>query len=317
MSTDQQSSATAAPDSAHPSPPPADPARTETRSERRQWARRGRDTGVDRRSLRRRRLITFAIAGLPLLAAGLLGVKHASMPVLEAISTHAYSQENYDGAWNRAEGLHVANWFEPWLVDFNQGTAKLSAGDLPAAESQLRTSLGAWERGFDLNQPAHAECKIKTNLAITLELRGDEAAAAGDDATQLALYDEAMTILEPCLSGGGSSGENENQGQSDGAGDRISEKDEEAGGDGEPGDQPADGDDQGDPSEIQQDPEDEPSQADPDGTGDEIDAPTEDGPGGDQGEPQEDDLKDRNEDANQGDGDGDETGGEEPGANPW
>lgn len=299
--------------------PPDDAPRAETRAERRRWARRGRDTGLDRGALRKRRLIVFAIAGIPLAAAGLLGVKHASLPVVEAISTHAYSQENYEGAWNRAEPLQVANWFEPWLADFNQGTARLSGGDLGAAETQLRESLASWENGNDLNQPKHAECKIKTNLAITLERRGDEAGAAGDDETQLALYDEAMTILEPCLSGGGSSEDNENQEQSDGAGDRISEKDEQAGGDGEPG-EPSEGDGEeegGDPSDVQQDPNDDPSQGDPEGDGEEIESPSEDGSGGDQGDPKEDELEERNEDANQGDGEGEESGSDQPDAQPW
>jgi hypothetical protein len=320
MSTDQQQrpgpDAAPAGPSAEASPAVAEP-RAETRAELRRWARRGRDTGVDRASLRRRRLVALAIAGLPLLAASLLGLKHASMPVLEAVSTHAYDRGSYEAAWNRAQGLQVANWFEPWLVDYNQGTARLSAGDLGGAETQLRESLAAWEKGVDLNKPAHAECKVKTNLAITLERRADAAGAAGDTATQLALYDEAMTILEPCLSGGGSSEDNENQDQSDGAGDRISDKDEGAGGDGEPGEGSEGGDQGEDPSDVQQDPDDQPSQADPEGDGDEVDAPEDGGAGGDEGDPLEDELDNRNEEANQGDGEGDESGGESPPVKPW
>ncbi|MGP9693263.1 hypothetical protein ACT3TZ_01395 [Brachybacterium sp. AOP25-B2-12] len=287
--------------------------------------RRGRDFGIDRRRLRRLRLIVFAILALPILALCLLVVRFVSMPLTQAWHDDAYADKDFTTASERLGPVESINWFEPYLPHLTHGTDLLQAGDDAGAEKELRVALETWQGSSDLNQPAHAECKILNNLAISIERQADRIA---DPAARGDRLFEAETLLAPCAGGGGGGegdgqggggqgeeqGEgqgngNEDEGTTGGNGERIQDKREEA--DREAGKDPsARGTDPG-PEEQQnpsQDPSNSPQHEDPSGSGPTQEAPTE---GDSEEQKKQEELEERNESANQG-GDGDNSTGGAP-----
>lgn len=272
--------------------------------------RRPRDFGIDVRRLRRLRRIVFAILALPLLALVLLTLKLVSMPLTQMWHDGAYADKDYATAMERLAPVDVANWFEPYLPHLTRGTDLLQSGDDAGAEKELRISLEEWEGASDLNQPAHAQCKILNNLAISIERQADEIQDPGARGDRLF---EAEELLAPC-GGGGGGGDGEGQGGGNGNedepttgdnGERIEDKREQA--DREAGKDPAErgGDEQEGTPPPTQDPSNSPKQDDPSGTGPTEEATTE----GDSDDKQkQDELEQRNESANQGDGT-DSTGG--------
>lgn len=280
--------------------------------------RRPRDFGIDTARLRRLRRIVFAILALPIAILALLALRFLSMPLTQAWSGAAYADGDHPTAIERLAPVEVLNWFEPYLPHLTKGTSLLQEGQDAAAEKELRAALDAWERGRDLNQPAHAQCKILNNLAISIERQADEIAdpaARGDR-----LY-EAEQLLAPCAGGGGGDGEgqggggagNEDEETTGDNGERIVGKrkqaDEEAGRDEREGDAPPE-----DGKPPVENPENDPKHADPSSSESPEEAPT---PGGATGDPKQDELEERNKDANQGDGEDSEGGGQQDPQKPW
>lgn len=286
------------------------------------------DFGLNRRRLRRTRIIVFAVLALPILFLSLLAVKFVSMPITQAYHQSAYGDGDYEGAIERLAPVWVVNRFEPYLPHLTKGTDLLQQGKDAEAEEELRASLTAWQEGTDLNQPAHAQCKILNNLAISIENQADELT----DPTQKAdrLY-EAEELLAPCAGGGGG-GEGEGEGQGGGGGggtgnedegttgengERIKEKrreaDEQAGKDpdarGEEG-----GSGEGEPGNGEPMDPGTPKHEDPEGDGPTEEAttegPTEDPDKGDE-------LEQRNRDAQGGEGEETEGGTDEDPSQPW
>ncbi|GAB2545714.1 hypothetical protein [Brachybacterium huguangmaarense] len=267
--------------------------------------RRPRDFGVDTASLRRMRLVAFAILALPLLALGLLAAKFVSMPITQSWSLSAYRDGDYPGSIERLGPVEFANWFEPYLPHLTRGTDLLQEGKNAEAEKELRVALDTWTNASDLNQPMHAQCKILNNLAISIERQADQiddAKARGDR-----LY-EAEQLLAPCAGGGGGgdgqgggsgqgsgSGQgNEDEGTTDENRKRIEEK--RKGADEESGTDRGDQEGQTTPQD-QENPSNDPVRQDPSGEERTQPAPTQ-GPGsGKEGE-----LDERNKGANSGDG---------------
>lgn len=299
-----------------PDPGALDPALRQTEP------RRPRYFGLDLRRLRRIRRIAFAVLALPLLALGLLCAKFISMPLTQAWHDGAYDQGSYAEASDRLEPVLFANWFEPYLPYLTRGTDLLQQGQDAAAEEQLRTSLEKWEGARDLNQPQHAMCKIRNNLAIAIER---QAAGITDPAARADRLFEAEQIIAPCASGGGGGGDgsgggngDEDEGTTGGNGERIEqerrEADEQAGNDpdardtgqgGDPGDEPGGGGapDPGDPV-----------REDPSGQEPPEEAPTQ----GDSEEQQrQEELEQRNRDANQGDTGEESSGAPQDPVRPW
>jgi hypothetical protein len=228
--------------------------------------RRAQDFGLDMRRLKRIRVITFAILALPLLALALLAGKFVSMPVTQAWHGAAYSDQQFSQAIERLAPVWVVNRFEPYLPHLTKGTDLLQDGENSAAEKELRTALQTWESGHDLNQPMHAQCKIRNNLAISIERQAKDITDDGDRADRMF---EAEQIITPCMSGGGG-GDGEGQGQ--GGGD-DGDGEGQGGGDGEGQGGGGQGDKSGDPDQG--------------GGGDESGEPSEGEDGGESGEPSE------------------------------
>ncbi|MGQ4507634.1 hypothetical protein ACUH97_01955 [Dermabacteraceae bacterium P13088] len=166
--------------------------------------------GLDRAWLRKARLIWAAILAVPLLLLSALALKFFSMFVIAHLVVDDYAQKELPAAQERNDSLFFANWFEPYLADYNRGTILLREGKLEQAESSLRTALQNWESSHDLNRPPHAECKIKINLALTLEKQSADITDAKQRASVLG---EAKKLIAPCGNSGG-----EGDGQRDGKG---------------------------------------------------------------------------------------------------
>ena len=166
--------------------------------------------GLDRARLRKIRLIWAAILTVPLLLLSALALKFFSMFVIAHLVVDDYAQKELPAAQERNDSLFFANWFESYLPDYNRGTILLSEGNIQQAEPALRTALANWESSYDLNRPPHAECKIKINLALTLEKKSADITDAKQRANVLG---EAKKLIEPCGNGGG-----EGKGQGNGGG---------------------------------------------------------------------------------------------------
>lgn len=279
--------------------------------------KRPRDFGIDVARLRRLRRIVFAILALPILILSMLIVRFVSMPLTQAWHDGAYDEKDYATAADRLGPVDALNWFEPYLPHLTRGTDLLQQGRDAAAEKELRVALETWQKGRDLNQPAHAECKILNNLAISIERQADQIADPGERGDRL--Y-EAEQLLAPCAGGGGGGdGEgqgagNEDEGTTGGNGERIEDKrkeaDEQAGKEPREGDQPSE-DPPVDPSE---DPSNDPKHEDPSGSEPPEEAPTQ---GDSTDDAKQDELKERNESANGGSGEESEGGASQAPAKPW
>ena len=279
--------------------------------------KRPRDFGIDVARLRRLRRIVFAIRALPILILSLLIVRFVSMPLTQAWHDGAYDAKDYATAADRLGPVDALNWFEPYLPHLTRGTDLLQQGQDAAAEKELRVALETWQKGRDLNRPAHAECKILNNLAISIERQADQIADPGERGDRL--Y-EAEQLLAPCAGGGGGGdGEgqgagNEDEGTTGGNGERIEDKrkeaDEQAGKEPREGDQPSE-DLPVDPSE---DPSNDPKHEDPSGSEPPEEAPTQ---GDSTDDAKQDELKERNESANGGSGEESEGGASQAPAKPW
>lgn len=332
-------STTAPPVPPSPSAGPARPLPASEAADRETIARppksRPQNFGLNTRRLRIVRLICFAVLAVPLALLALLAAKFVSMPLTQAWHDGAYDEKDYPTAIERLAPVEVVNWFEPYLPHLTRGTDLLQQGKNAEAEKELRTSLEKWEKGKDLNQPQHAQCKILNNLAISIERQAD---GITDPAARADRLYEAEEILAPCASGGGGGegdggqgqgkdkgGQGGGEGNEDGPttkenGERVKEKrrkaDEEAGKD--PGDRPTekqDGKEPGgeEPGDGEPIPPGKPKKNDPKGTQPPEEAPTS---GGEEGKKKEDELDKRNKDA-QG-GEGEDSGGSSKGSDkPW
>ncbi|MGP9680948.1 hypothetical protein [Brachybacterium sp. AOP3-A1-3] len=276
-----------------------------------------KDFGLNVRRLRRVRIIVFAILALPILALALLAVKFLSMPITQATHQSAYEAQDYPTAIERLAPVEFTNWFEPYLPHLSKGTDLLQQGKDAEAEAELRVAMTEWTDHSDLNSPAHAQCKIANNLALSIERQADQIKDPQERADRM--Y-EAEEILAPCASGGGGDGEGGQGGQGGGTGDeesgttkdngeRVKEKrreaDEEAGNDPDARGEPGTGSPR-DPGE--------PTKEDPEGDGPDEEAPSE---GDSEQKSKEDKLKERNKESQGGEGETDPGGSEQDPNKPW
>lgn len=276
------------------------------------WRRRAeqQDFGLNTARLRRVRLIVLAVLAVPILLLALLVVRFVSMPLTQAWHDSAYGDGSYTTAIERLVPVERLNWFEPYLPHLTKGTDLLQDGQNAEAEAELREALSVWESGSDLNQPMHAMCKIRNNLAIAIERQADEledAKAAGDR------YYEAEEILAPCASGGGGSGSdggggggNEDPDTTEGNDERIKDKrekaDEESGTERE---EPGGG--------APPDPGD-PTRSDPEGSESPKPSPT---PGPSTDDSKDDEVKERNGESQGGEDGGEDSGDPGEPTQPW
>ena len=152
-------------------PPPPFPGPSAARP----GARSPRADALRARRLRRRALML--LLPVPLLVAALvLGLKLAFLPVTASYASDRYEARDYTEAAT-SFGLHkTMNVVDPWKAWFNTGTASHRAGDDSSAITDLH-------RAYDLAEDEEplVRCQVQVNLSIAYETSGDFEKTTGDD----------------------------------------------------------------------------------------------------------------------------------------
>lgn len=168
---------------------------------------------------RRHRLLL--LSAVPVLAAVALAVKLLSVGYLGGQAAGAFGSGDQASVASAASGLGVANIVERHKAPFAAGDALVLSGDYAGARALFEASLA--------DAPPSDECKVRVNLALSIERLADQAAEpggagaqAGTDAAEL--YDDGLAVVKAappgCFSAeGGEDGAN----GADGEGDRLRE----------------------------------------------------------------------------------------------
>lgn len=288
------------------------PERTDDRT------RGGQKRDVDPERARRRRLLLWswpAVLALLVAAAYLLGIWVGSIIGVRQAADERYAEalEHFEGT-QRWEGV-----LQSWLPHYNTGTAHAYNGEYIAATDELAIALElvpeaqpVSEETPDLKEPWSPECLVRSNLAVSWELLGDETT---DPEIAAGYFETAWQTIEPCApsapeheetserqqdkeeqsreeaeGGGGQGGDGDGEDGQDGDGDGEDQQNGQNGdgedGEGEDEQNGGDGDDEQNGEDGQN--------GDGDGTGEDE---NEDGTGGEQGDPRIEDLLDRNREA--------------------
>lgn len=150
-------------------------ARTAPRPPRRAIGRRGRILVL---------AVVLPVAAILTFAGGKLIVQD----LIARSAVESYGQGAYEESLNTSGQLLFLNVIERWKPDFNMGTNYLQLGALDPARAALERSLAL--------AAAPEQCPIRANLAITIERQADALAQAGDGAGALALYLQAIQVLD-------------------------------------------------------------------------------------------------------------------------
>lgn len=143
---------------------------------------------VQRRPLVNRRLRKVLLISLPIwLVAALFCVKLVSMTVENRAGTAAYESGDHGAARTHFSRLRVGNVAESWIAHYNRGTANHQLRAYPAARSDFEKALKS--------APPAQQCKVRINLALTLEALGDDEGAAQNADRAAELYREADKVL--------------------------------------------------------------------------------------------------------------------------
>lgn len=123
---------------------------------------------------------------------------------------------------------------EPWLSQYNLGTARLVQGRVEEGVALLHRSFDGVPKAVRSEQgtiqPFAYECSVRMNLSAGIEMQGDALAAAGDEDQAAEMYLSALEWVTPCEAGGGGGESDETAGQ---GGNEPGEGDSPSGG--EPG----------------------------------------------------------------------------------
>lgn len=194
----------------------------------------GRDPG---------KLKLFKITAPIAVIIGLVGMWFIGLYLWTNLTRADWNSEDYGSAVSSYERqATVTDVFpEPWIAQYNLGTAMLANGDLAGGVEKLQQAFQGVPkavRGESGNiQPFAYECYVRTNLSAGFELQGDAAVASGNEIAAERLYKTALDWITPCEVPSGS-GEDESAGQSDNSdggksqgseGDEQSEQGNEAG----------------------------------------------------------------------------------------
>ena len=128
-----------------------------------------------------------------------------------------YSNKNYPIAEGFTETRFVMNVLEPYIADYNQGTARLMMGEYTRAESSFTESL-------QKSPPQAKLCKIYVNLSLSIELQGDTALQGSDYNKALEAYNRAESVLYSNGCAGKGSNSNGKDSKAEAAKERINDK---------------------------------------------------------------------------------------------
>ncbi|MFK0001033.1 hypothetical protein [Paenarthrobacter sp. NPDC090522] len=176
--------------------------------------RQGTEASSARR--RKRRLAWWSAPAA--LAALAVAAKLLSVGALGGAAAEAFAAGNQHGLSDAVGGLLFANVLEPHKALVASGDAHVLAGDFISARSDFTKALQAG--------PGDDECRIRVNLALSIEKLGDSAASSRDPQAA-ALYAEALEVVQEapgsCHEDGPGNREGEGQ-RLDAAGERLEAK---------------------------------------------------------------------------------------------
>ncbi len=155
------------------------------------------------------RLLRAAVPAAVLLAAA---AKLLSLAPLGTAAEAAFKADDRAAVAAAADWLGTVNLIEPYKADFARGDAHVLRGDFAAARTSFETALRA--------APESDSCRIRVNLALSIEKLGDGRRDAGDDAGAQALYRDGQAVINAappgCFESGG-------PGNATGEGDALSD----------------------------------------------------------------------------------------------
>ena len=149
------------------------------------------------------------------------------------------------GEWEDARSAYAnqaaltRSFPEPWLGEYNMGTAALHLGEVDLGVRLLQDAFEGVPKAVPEEdghiQPFSYECQVRMNLSAGLEMRGDAAAEAGDDEAAIEDSENALSWVKVCeVSSSGSDSDGEDEGEDSGEG----QDEGEEGGEGENQGQP-------------------------------------------------------------------------------
>lgn len=160
-------------------------------------------------TVRRRRLLLWSV--LPVLLILCFAAKLLSLGILARQATAGFEAGSASTVGTAAGGLGIANLVEPHKAPFASGDAAVLAGDDGTARALFEQSLQMVPGG------SGDECLVRVNLVLVIERLGDKRLQAGDPASAVPLFKQALDIAgqapESCRSNDAE----------DGAGSRLSD----------------------------------------------------------------------------------------------
>ena len=133
----------------------------------------------------------------------------------------SYSNKNYPIAEGYTETRFIMNILEPYIPDYNQGTARLMMGEYVKAEKSFTESL-------QKSPPEALLCHIYVNLSLSLESQADAALQGNDYNKALELYNRAESVLYNNDCAAKSSNSNGKDSKAESSKERINKKRNEA-----------------------------------------------------------------------------------------
>ncbi|UKA65161.1 hypothetical protein LFT44_11455 [Arthrobacter sp. FW306-05-C] len=183
---------------------------------------------------RRRRLMLWS--ALPVLLVLCTAIKLLSLGILADRAAAGFTAGNAAAVDAAARGLGFANVVEPHKATF-------AAGDAAVAEEDYATARTHFEQALGMVPASSGDaCTIRVNLVLAIERLGDQRQLAGDAASAVLLFKEALATAgqapEGCLAGSAETG-----GRLDAARERLESKlgaaGQGAGGTPAPGEEPS------------------------------------------------------------------------------
>lgn len=154
------------------------------------------------------------------LACLLCAAKLISVTPLADQASDAFQRSNAAALSKATSWLAVANWVEPHKALFAAGDAFVVSGDFRNARPAFEAALS--------RSPEDDSCKVRVNLALTIEKLGDGSVSAGEFAAASGLFREAEAVVAGSAGGcfqAGHAGNADGEGQAlEAASVRLAEK---------------------------------------------------------------------------------------------
>ena len=133
---------------------------------------------------RRRRMLMWS--AVPVLLVLCVAAKLLSLGILADRAASGFAAGDAAAVGAAAGGLGFANVVEPHKAPFAAGDAAALAGDYDSARGLFEQALRVVPAG------SKDECPVRTNLVLVIERLGDQRVEAGDPASAVPLFKEAL-----------------------------------------------------------------------------------------------------------------------------